>query len=89
MCPRADQRGGALTDNSRTAADIAAGLRQERRGRVQVLVMDRPQVRNSLVATTSVALDAALTAPDGDDPVGAVVLTGSSPRAPNRMSSPG
>jgi crotonobetainyl-CoA hydratase len=51
-------------------------LKRERRGAVEILTLDRPEVRNAFDAALSVALYDALSELDGDDDVRAVVLTG-------------
>ena len=55
---------------------MTTGLRSERAGRVLVLTIDRPEVRNALDPATLDAIAAALTDAALDDAVGAVVLTG-------------
>jgi enoyl-CoA hydratase len=51
-------------------------LRRQRLGRVEVLTIDRPEVRNALDPDTLNALSDALDELTADDQVGAVVLTG-------------
>jgi enoyl-CoA hydratase/carnithine racemase len=53
----------------------------ERRGRVTLLTLNRPEARNAINRATAEALDAALTEAEGDADVWAVVLTGSGDRA--------
>lgn len=48
----------------------------EQRGRVRVVTIDRPQVRNAVDRVTADALDAAMADADADDDTHAVVLTG-------------
>ena len=55
---------------------MTAGLRSERDGRVLVLTIDRPEVRNALDPATLDALAAAVTDAGLDATIGAVVLTG-------------
>ena len=55
---------------------MTTGLRSERAGRVLVLTIDRPEVRNALDPATLDAIAAALTDAALDDAIGAVVLTG-------------
>ena len=49
----------------------------ERRGRVGLVTLNRPQALNALNKATMDELVAAVSAMDGDPGVGAVVLTGS------------
>jgi enoyl-CoA hydratase/carnithine racemase len=49
------------------------------RGRVRMLMMNRPEARNALSATLIGALYAALVAADADEDVSVVVLTGADP----------
>lgn len=53
----------------------------ERRDRVTLLTLNRPDARNAINRATAEALDAALTDAESDDGVWAVVLTGSGDRA--------
>ncbi|HEV2426881.1 MAG TPA: crotonase/enoyl-CoA hydratase family protein [Acidimicrobiales bacterium] len=53
----------------------------ERRDRVTLLTLNRPDARNAINRATAEALDAALTDAEADDAVWAVVLTGSGDRA--------
>ncbi len=53
----------------------------ERRGRVTLLTLNRPEARNAINRATAEALDAALTEAEADADVWAVVLTGSGDRA--------
>ena len=57
------------------------GLREERVGRVGVLTLDRPEVRNALSPALLGAMQHALDDLASDDDVGAVVLTGAGDRA--------
>ena len=57
------------------------GLRQHRVGRVGVLTLDRPEVRNALSMPLLGALHRALAELADDDEIGAVVLTGAGDRA--------
>lgn len=54
-------------------------LQRERQGRVEVLTIDRPEVRNALDPDTLHALSDALDELTADDDVGAAVLTGAGP----------
>ena len=49
-------------------------LKRERRGAVEILTLDRPEVRNAFDAALSVALYDALSELDGDDDVRACLL---------------
>ncbi len=51
-------------------------LKRERRGHVEILTLDRPEVRNAFNAGLAVALYDTLTELESDDEVRAVVLTG-------------
>ena len=51
-------------------------LKRDRRGNVEILTLDRPEVRNAFNAALSVALYDCLTEIDSDDGARAVVLTG-------------
>ncbi len=51
-------------------------VRSERRGRVAIVTIDRPERRNALDAATLAGLGAAFVAAEHDDDVRAVVLTG-------------
>jgi enoyl-CoA hydratase len=55
---------------------VTTGLQHERDGRVLVLTIDRPEVRNALDPATLDAIAAALTDAALDAAIGAVVLTG-------------
>ena len=55
------------------------GLRVERHGRVALLTLDRPEVRNALSMGLLAALHRTLADLAEDDDVGAVVLTGAGP----------
>ena len=61
--------------------EAAAGLRRHRRGLVEVLTLDRPEVRNALSPALLGGLRRALDEVAGDDEVAAVVLTGAGDRA--------
>jgi enoyl-CoA hydratase len=54
-------------------------LRVERRDRVAVLVLDDPERRNALTAGLVDEIIAAMDAAEGDDGIGAVVVTGAPP----------
>ena len=56
---------------------MTTGLHSDRNGRVLVLSIDRPEVRNALDPPTLDAIAAALTDAAGDATIGAAVLTGS------------
>lgn len=56
-------------------------LLRERRGKVEVLTINRPDQRNAMNRSTALALDAALTEIEGDKDVWAVVLTGAGDKA--------
>lgn len=56
-------------------------VRRERRGRVEIVTLDRPESRNAIDGPTTAALEAAFTELEADDGVGAVVLTGAGDRA--------
>lgn len=58
-----------------------SGLRKEQVGRVAILTLDRPEVRNALSPALLGALQHALDDVASDDGVGAVVLTGAGDRA--------
>lgn len=58
---------------------VPAGLRIDRRDRVAVLVMDRPEVRNALDPATLEALAEAIRQASADPGTGAAVLTGAGP----------
>ena len=51
----------------------------ERRGPVAVVALNRPQRRNALTAELMVGLADTMSALDGDDAVGAIILTGADP----------
>src|SRR5579875_2915118 len=53
----------------------------ERRNRVAIITIDRPERRNAIDEETAHALDRALRAAEEDNTVGAVVLTGAGTRA--------
>jgi len=57
------------------------GLIVETEGKVRVLRIDRPAASNSLDAATSAALNAAMDEAEGDDSIGAVIVTGTGERA--------
>jgi len=59
----------------------STGLREERIGRVALLTLDRPEVRNALSPALLGALQHALDEIASDDGIGAVVLTGAGDRA--------
>lgn len=48
----------------------------EQRGRVRVVTIDRPHVRNAVDGPTAATLDAAMAEADADESVDAIVLTG-------------
>jgi crotonobetainyl-CoA hydratase len=54
---------------------------RERRGPVELLIINRPEARNSIDPDTAVALDRALEALESDEAVKAVVLTGAGDKA--------
>jgi enoyl-CoA hydratase len=54
-------------------------LERERRGRVEILRMNRPEARNAMSPELSTALEAALDDTESDREVRAVVLTGADP----------
>ena len=56
-------------------------LRRERRGTVEILVIDRPKKLNAIDASVLEALDTALAALEGDRELRAVVLTGAGEKA--------
>lgn len=53
----------------------------ERRGAVAIIRLNRPEVRNAADSQTSYAVHHALTFAEGDDTVGAIILTGTGDRA--------
>jgi enoyl-CoA hydratase len=54
-------------------------LERERRGRVEILRMNRPEARNAMSPELSQAIEDALDETEDDKAVGAVILTGSGP----------
>ncbi|MFI5034591.1 MAG: crotonase/enoyl-CoA hydratase family protein [Acidimicrobiales bacterium] len=60
---------------------MADELLIERRGRVELLTINRPEARNAINRATAEAIDAALDAADADDAVRVVVLTGAGDKA--------
>jgi enoyl-CoA hydratase len=54
-------------------------LHRERRGRIEILTMDRPEARNAMSPEQSLAIEAALDDTEADGDVRAVVLTGAGP----------
>ncbi|HZP29605.1 MAG TPA: enoyl-CoA hydratase-related protein [Acidimicrobiia bacterium] len=54
-------------------------LERERRGRTEILTLNRPEARNAMSPELSLALDQAFDELDGDADVLAVVLTGNGP----------
>jgi len=58
-----------------------AAVERERRGRVEVLTINRPEARNAINGDVSVAMAAALDALEGDDGCSVVVLTGAGDKA--------
>jgi enoyl-CoA hydratase len=54
-------------------------LEHERRGRVQLLRLNRPEARNAMSPELSAAIEAVLDDVEGDPDVAAVVLTGNGP----------
>lgn len=61
---------------SGTEQDRAPTVRTRREGRVLVVSIDRPEVRNAVDRPTAAALASAFTDFDGDDDLDAAVLTG-------------
>jgi enoyl-CoA hydratase len=57
------------------------GVRRERRGRVEIVTINRPEARNAIDFETSSALADAFDAIEADDDVWAVVLTGAGDKA--------
>lgn len=57
------------------------GLVIEKRGAICLLTIDREPARNALDAAASRAMDAAITAAEGDPAIGAVIVTGTGDRA--------
>lgn len=53
----------------------------ERRGRVEIITIDRPDARNAVNADVAHGLEAAYDAAEGDDEVWAMVLTGAGDKA--------
>jgi enoyl-CoA hydratase len=60
---------------------MADELLIERRGRVELMTINRPDARNAINRATAEAIDAALDAADADDEVWVVVLTGAGDKA--------
>ena len=60
---------------------MAEELLRERRGHVELLTINRPEVRNAINRATAVALGDALDAAEADDEVWVVVLTGAGDKA--------
>ena len=54
-------------------------LQRERRGRTEILTLNRPEARNAMSPELSLALDQAFDELDGDTEVLAVVITGNGP----------
>ena len=54
-------------------------LQRERRGRTEILTLNRPEARNAMSPELSLALDQAFDELDGDRDVLAVVITGNGP----------
>lgn len=56
-------------------------IRREREGAVEIITIDRPEVRNAIDQVTTSALDQAFEELEGDDSVQVVVLTGAGDKA--------
>jgi enoyl-CoA hydratase/carnithine racemase len=56
-------------------------IRREREGAVEIITINRPEVRNAIDPATTRALDQAFEELEGDDAVRAVVLTGAGDKA--------
>jgi enoyl-CoA hydratase len=54
-------------------------IERERRGRVEILAINRPEARNAVNADVATGIEAALDDLEGDDDVWAVVVTGRGP----------
>jgi enoyl-CoA hydratase/carnithine racemase len=63
------------------AQEHVAGAHARRAGRVLVITIDRPHVRNAVDAATSYAIDAFVTEAEADPEIGAIVITGAGDRA--------
>ncbi|MFT4150894.1 MAG: enoyl-CoA hydratase-related protein [Paracoccaceae bacterium] len=61
--------------------DLPPTVLYERRGAVAIIRLNRPEVRNAADRRTSYAVNDALTFAEGDDSVGAIILTGTGERA--------
>jgi enoyl-CoA hydratase/carnithine racemase len=56
-------------------------VRRERRGRIEIVTLDRPEARNAIDGDTAWALSAIFDELEGDDDVWAVVITGAGDKA--------
>lgn len=68
-----------MTEPDGSAPDAREVVKQERRGNVLVLTLDRPEARNAVDGEVARQMEAALDAADADDAVWVVVLTHEGP----------
>src|SRR6266542_2715432 len=81
-CSRGSGRRGRAVVDRRRRAPIPSGrmvIERERRGRVEILAINRPEARNAVNADVAQGIEAALDDVEADNDVWAVVVTGRGP----------